>query len=67
MDRRAWRATVLGVEKSQMRLKQVSTHARVRWSTWGSAEPFPKDEGVLAPIPLAESPSSPFPKKLFSG
>lgn len=29
--------------------------------------PFPKGEGILAPSSLAESPSSPFSKKLSSG
>ena len=29
--------------------------------------PFPKDKGILAPSSLAESPSFPFSKKLFSG
>lgn len=29
--------------------------------------PFPRDVGVLAPIPLPESPSFPFSKKLRSG
>ena len=30
MDRGAWRGTVHGVTKSQTRLRQLSTHARVK-------------------------------------